>query len=139
VYGTGPQIKLAREHTGPGDPFRLRVFVSSDVPLGAYTLQLSFAPAALELTSISGGSAEFAAPPITNPEKFASGVVRFSAVQPTRMDGPRGLCHVATLSFTPRATKGSTRVEVEAITIADTLGSTYPRTSRHRTLRFRGR
>ena len=135
----GPQLKLAREHARASEQFRLRVFVSSDVPLGAYTLQLSFAPAALELTSVSGGSGEFAAQPITNPEKFSSGVVRFSAFQPTRMDGPMGLCHVATLSFTPRATKGSTRVEVEVITIADTLGSTYPRTTRHRTLRFRGR
>jgi len=69
VYATGPQLK-AREHTRPGEPFRLRVFISSAVPLGAYTVQLSFAPAALELTSISGGSGEFAAPPITNPEQF---------------------------------------------------------------------
>ena len=139
AYAAGPQLKLARERTRVGEPVRLKVFVSSGVPLGAYTLQLSFDPSVLNLVSITGGTAEFAAPPITNPEKFASGMVRFSAFQPMRMDGPLGLCHVATLSFTPRATKGSTRVEVEAIVLADTLGSTYPRSKRHRTLRLRGR
>jgi hypothetical protein len=139
AYAARPQVKLARERTRAGEPFKLKVFVSSGVPLGAYTLQLSFDPAVLELTSIGGGAADFAAQPITNPGKFASGVVRFSAFQPMRMDGPRGLCYVATLTFEPRASKGGTRVEVEALTIADTLGSTYPPSKGHRTLRFRGR
>jgi len=138
VYATGPQLKLARAHTRAREPFTLKVFVASAVPLGAYTLQLSFDPAVLELTRIGGGSAEFAAPPVTNPEKFPSGVVRFAAFQPVRLDGPVGLCHVATLSFKPRATKGSTRVQVEAVTVADTLGSTYRLPSTHRTLRLRG-
>lgn len=138
VCATEPQLKLAREHTRASEPFKLKVFVSSNVPLGAYTLQLSFDPSALELTSINGGSAEFAAQPITNPEKFASGIVRFSAFQPMRMDGPVGLCHVATLTFTRRATKGSTRVQIEAVTLADTVGSTYRPPKVHRTLRVRG-
>jgi hypothetical protein len=139
AYAARPQVKLAREPTRSSASFTLRVVVSSDVALGAYTLQLRFDPSALELTSIGGGTGEFAAPPITNPGQFASGVVRFSAFQPVNMDGPKGLCHVATLNFRPRATKGSTRVEVEALTIADTLGSTYPPSQGRRTLRFRGR
>ena len=139
AYAAGPQIKLVRERTRASEPFKLRVVVSSGVPLGAYTLQLSFDPSVLELTSIGGGRGEFATQPITNPGEFGSGVVRFSAFQPTRMDGPMGLCHVATVTLKPRATKGSTRVEVEAVIIADTLGSTYPRSKSHRTLRVRGR
>lgn len=139
AQAVGPQIKLARERTRATEPFKLKVFVSSNVPLGAYTLQLSFDPSVLELTSIDGGAAEFSAQPITNPEKFAGGVVRFSAFQPVKMNEPIGLCHVATVTLTPRAKKGSTRVEVEAVIIADTLGSTYPPSKRHRTLRLRGR
>ena len=46
---------------------------------------------------------------------------------------------MATLSFKPHATKGGTRVEVEAIVVADTLGSVYHLSKSHRTLRFRGR
>ena len=55
------------------------------------------------------------------------------------MYGPMGLCHVATLTLKPHATKGSTRVEVEAIVVADTLGSVYHLSKSHRTLRLRGR
>lgn len=139
AYAASPQLKLARQPTRPGAPVTLRVFIASPAPVGAYTLQLAFDAAALELVDLGGGRAEFAAPPVSNPGSFPSGVVRFSAFQPVTMEGPIGLCQVATLTFKPRAVKGSTRVEVEAVIIADTLGSTYQAAKVHRTLRLRGR
>jgi len=130
------QLRLVRERTVPSAPLRFKVYVSSPVPLGAYTLQLSFDPAILELQSLDGGSGEFAGAPTSNPERFHSGVVRFSAFQPARMDGPMGLCHVATATFRPRVARGKARLEVQAITVADTAGAKYHVPKRRKTVRF---
>lgn len=137
THASGPKLKLGRFHTSANAPLTVKVFVYSRVALGAYTLQLSFDPAVLDLVGISGGSAEFAPAPFANPETFASGVVRFSAFQPLRLDGPVGHCHVATLTFQPQVARGRTRIELQAITLADTLGSTYHPPKRRKTLRLR--
>ena len=136
TLASGPQLQLRAPATGPT---RVEVYISSPVPLGAYTLQFSFDPAKLELLRIAGGRAEFAAAPSANRQQFSTGKVRLSALQSVRMDGPTGLCHVATLSFRPRVLRGQTRVEVEAITLSDTRGVTYHPAKRARTLRLRGR
>lgn len=138
AFAGGPRLRLQRERTNQDESVRVKAFVLSPVPLGAYTLDLSFDPALLELVDISGGSAEFGSAPIKNPEQFAGGVVRFSAFQPVRMDGPRGRCHVATFTFRPRVQDGRTRIELSAVTVADTAGSKYEAPKRKKRLRIRG-
>jgi hypothetical protein len=133
TLASGPQLELRAPAAAPT---RVEVYISSPVPLGAYTLQFSFDPAKLELLRIAGGRAEFAAAPFANRQQFSTGKVRFSALQSMRMDGPTGVCHVATLTFRPRVPGGRTRIEVEAITLSDTRGSTYHPPKRTRTLRL---
>lgn len=127
------RLKRIRPPRGTTEPLKVQVSVSSRVPLGAYTFQLSFDSSALELLNIDGGAADFAAAPFTDPQRFGAGVVRFSGFQPLRMDGPIGRCHLATLYFRPRTPRGRTQVDVEVVTLADTVGSTYhPRARRKR-------
>jgi hypothetical protein len=139
AHALGPQLKLVPLSTAADGSVRLRAYIYSPVPLGAYTLQLSFNPTLLELVNIDGGGAEFASAPFSNPATFASGMVRFSAIQPARMDGPTGKCHVATFTLRPRVAKVRTRVQLEAIVVADTLGSTYQLPKRLKTVATRKR
>lgn len=135
----GPQLRIIRDRTTGTDPVTVRAIIYSAVPLGAYTLQLSFDPSVLELVGIGGGDAEFAAVPFNNPGKFSTGVVRFSAFQASRMDRPTGQCHVATFTFRPRVARARTTVEVAAIVLADTHGVRYQTHQRHKTVMIRPR
>ena len=139
AYASGPQLKLVSNRAAADGSLQVKAYVYSRVPLGAYTLELTFDPSLFELVSLDGGSAEFASSPFNNPATFPSGVVRFSAFQPGRMDGPTGKCHVATFTWRPRVAKVRTRVTLEAIIVADTLGSTYRVPPRVKTLVTRQR
>lgn len=142
-----PRLKLAPSRPWR-DPLTVRVLIYGPVPFGAYTVQVSFDPAALELMAVEGGkTAEFSAPPLSDPAAFARGTVRFSAFQARRLDGPIGKVHLATLRFRPRGAPRagvssgrelrSTYVRVEAITVADTHGAKYRPPPRRAALRYR--
>lgn len=120
-----PRLKLQRVVTRGTDEIQLRVLVYSPVPLGAYTLEVSFDPSLAELVGIAGGEADFAASPAFDRNQFSSGVVRLSAFQARQMSGPRGRCHVATLTLRSRVERARARISLKAPTIADTSGLTY--------------
>jgi len=142
-----PLLKLAASRPGR-DPLTVRVLIYSPVPIGAYTVDVSFDPAVLELVAVDGGkAAEFNAAPLSNPAAFASGTVRMSAFQMRRLEGPSGAVHVATLRLQPRAgpaTQASrklrrTELEARVVVLADTHGVTYRPAPRRTVLRYRGR
>jgi len=143
-----PQLKMAQQRGAAARSVKVDIYVYSPVPLGAYTLQLSFDPAQLELAAIAGGrTREFGGEPVANQTAFASGNVRFSAFQAASLESPSGRVHVATLTFhtKDRATGAGARharlqvaaVAIEAITLADTQGQTYQPGQRSARLRYR--
>jgi hypothetical protein len=127
-----PQLKLLIDRAPAGAPLHVKVFVvSRRVPLGAYTLELAFDAARLEVAAIKGGDVkEFTAPPIANAGQFQTGSVRFSAFQAQRLDGPTGRVLIAELTLQPRALpagvkRARVRVELRPITVTDTKGKAY--------------
>ena len=132
-----PQVKLVQDKAASGDTVRVKVFVYSRAPLGAYAFRLSHHPATLDLLSIDGGAAEFSAPPVTNPSEFTQATVRFAAFQAARLEGPTGKVHVATITLRARSRTNRPRITIDPLTLADTAGRTYRVLRRGTTLRLR--
>lgn len=140
AHAAGPKLKLRRQR-GHGEAQRIEVYIlSRAMPVGAYTLEVSFDPAQAQLVSIeSGNTPEFSSAPISNRESYESGKVRFSAFQTSSMDGPTGRVQVATLVFksVPGArTRRRSRIKVKAVTLADTKGRPFAVEERSKTIQF---
>jgi len=132
-----PQVKLVQEKAASGDTVRVKVFVYTRAPLGAYTFRVSHDPATVDVLSIDGGAAEFSASPVANPSEFTQGAARFAAFQAARLDGPTGKIHVATITLRARPGTNRPRTTIEPLTLADTTGRTYRALRRGTTLRLR--
>lgn len=137
-----PQVRLRQERTAAGQDLRVKVYLYSKAPVGAYTLELAFDPAELEVVGFERGAAEeFSMAPVANRSDFDSGRVRFSAFQYSRLDGPQHRVHVATIKLRPRPSdstekrRRSARLQVRTIMFADTEGRRYRLPDRTRRLR----
>lgn len=133
-----PRLRLVL-HATTDDRTTVQVLVYTRVPLGAYTLQMSFDPRAVAVVDLQGGSTpEFAAVPMVDRGRFDSGELRFAAFQAARRGGPRGRVHVATLTFRRvQQPAAATELAVEAITLADTEGIKYTARPVHKAWRPR--
>lgn len=123
----GPSLRLAFPHATADGRLAVQALIVSPVPLGAYTLRLTFDRAAVAVQRIDGADdGPFAKRPITNSAAFKTGSVRFSSFQAERLDGPTGRVRVATIYLTRiPGRRRRVRLRLEAITVADTAGRTY--------------
>jgi hypothetical protein len=135
-----PSVRLVRVAGAPNDVVQVKVVLRSRLPVGAYTFDVRFDPAAASLLGVEGGSTrEFRLTPIVNATEAAQGRVRFSAFQAARLDGPVGRVHVATLLLRPHERRGRVRLRLDPVTVADTGVRVHPVQARERAIRLRRR
>jgi len=98
---------------------RVQVVVRSPAPIGGYSIDAAFDPRALEIVATDGGRApEFRAAPMVDVEP--SGRLRIAAFQTSRLDGPKGRVHVATVLLRTTGVRGSKRLRLRAASVSDT-------------------
>jgi len=91
-------------------PFMTEVTIDvGTVPLGAYSITVTYNPAVVAIASVAGGTtAEFAGSPTTNPASFTTGTTNIAAFQTSSLTGPTGVVSVARITFNVVATVNTT-------------------------------
>jgi hypothetical protein len=79
------------------------------IPLGAYSLTVTYDPTVLTIASVAGGNRpEFAGAPTTNPGSFTSGRTNIAAFQTSSLTGPTGVVSVTRVRFNVVGTTATT-------------------------------
>ncbi len=99
-WGRAADVFVGVPALNPPPDSEFVIDVSVDVGtgvLGSYDFRFEYDPTVVTIVSLTGGTtAEFSAPPVTDPASFASGATRFVAAQ-AGTTSPTGLVSVATL------------------------------------------
>ena len=94
-----------------------------NTPLGAYSVTVTYDPAALTIASVAGGDTpEFSGSPTTNPGSFTSGTTNISAFQTSSLTGPTGVVSITRVTFNAVG-PGTTTVGLTVRSLFDTASN----------------
>src|SRR5262249_47676531 len=100
AHALRPHLRLVSPRPTLGGEFRAQVYIDASYPLGAYTIELTFNPALVQVQHIDPGTSDgFEGKIFADPGQFASGTVRFAAFQAQSLATPTGKIHIADVTL----------------------------------------